>query len=206
MCKAPWQPLSDVYFRPGMGAIAYDPGTLMAASLAASAVGGGFSAMSTLAGGGMAKAAGIAQRTEANYQAAQLNENASQEIAGAQRQAIDAAQRTRLAISTATARAGASGAAPDVGSAVGNTGQLAQRGSYQALMDMFNGQSKASGLENQAAGIRYTGAVDELEGEGKQKASYLAAGGELAGAAGSMASTYGRYAYPMRYGTYGGGL
>lgn len=177
-----------------------DPGTLM---VAATVAGGAIQGMSTLAGGKMAAQAGQMQQSEANYQATQIQQNASQALAGAQRQALDTQQRTNLAISTATARAGASGAAPDVGSAVANTGQLAKRGSYQALMDMFNGQSKATGLENEASGIRYTGSIDELEGEEKEKASYLAAGGEFAGSIGSAAGQYGKMTYPTSRGSAG---
>lgn len=204
MSKAPWQPLCDLYMgRPGVSVIAYDPATLMAG---VTVVGGALSASSTLAGGAAAKQAGQMAQSGANFQADQINQNASQSIASSQRQALDAGQRTRLAISTATARAGASGAAADVGSPVANTGELAQRGSYQALMDMFNGQSKATGLENEAAGIRYTGSIDELEGEEKRSASYLAAGGEFAGSVGSAAGNYGRLTYPTARGSAGASL
>ena len=146
------------------------------------------------------------QQTEANYQAAQLNQNASQALASSQRQALDTTQRTNLAISTATARAGASGAAPDVGSAVANAGELAQRGSYQALTDMFNGQSKATGLENEASGVRYTGDVEEYEGEEKEKASYLAAGGDFLSSIGSAAGSYGKLTFPVSRGSAGANL
>jgi hypothetical protein len=178
-----------------IGISRFDPATLMVgATVAAGAVKG----ISTIAGGKMAAQAGQMQQTEANYQAAQLNQNAAQALASSQRQALDTTQRTNLAISTATARAGASGAAPDVGSAVANTGELAQRGSYQALTDMFNGQSKATGLENEAAGVRYTGDVEAYEGEEKESAAYLAAGGDVLSGIGSGARLYGSVNDPGR--------
>jgi hypothetical protein len=169
---------------PGVGVVAYDPismTTLMVGSMAASAAGGGISALGTLASGSAAK-------TAANFKAAQLRQNASQAIAANQRQALDTEQRTNLAISSATARAGASGVASDTGSPVTNTGAIAQRGSYQAFTQMFNGESTATGLENEAAGDEYTG-------EAQQDASYLAAGGQVASTAGNMMSIYGRYKF-----------
>lgn len=60
MCKAPWQPLSDLYMgRPGTSVIAYDPATLLAATTVA---GGALSAASTLAGGKAAAQAGQMQK------------------------------------------------------------------------------------------------------------------------------------------------
>ncbi len=190
MSKAPWEPLSDLYFGGRMASvIACDPATVL---VGATLAGGAIKGASSLAAGNAAATAGRMQQTEANYQAAQLNNNASQAFASSQRLALDTTQRTNLAISSATARAGASGAAPDVGSTVANTGELAQRGSYQALMDMFNGASKATGLENEAAGVRYTGDVEAYEGEEKKTGSYLAAGGDVLSSIGEATSGYAR--------------
>lgn len=173
----------------GPGSLVCDPGTLMVSSLAASAIGGGISA-------GGALASGTAAKNSATFKAEQLNQNASQAIASNQRQALDTEQRTRLAISSATARAGASGVAADTGSPVTNTGELAQRGSYQALTQMFNGESTATGLYNEAAGDIYSG-------DAAEKASYLAAGGDIASTAGNMMSIYGRYQFPTARGSAG---
>lgn len=165
----------------------FDPLTMTA--MAATAVGGGIKAAGTLASGEAAKDAG-------ELRAGQLRQNASQAIASGQRQMFDTQDRTKQAISTSTARAAASGVAADVGSPLENTGELAQRGGYQALMDMFNGESAASGLRNQAS-------VAEWEGRAKRKASYLAAGADVASTLGSMTSTYGKFAYPTSRGGFG---
>jgi hypothetical protein len=175
----------------------FDPLTM--ASMATTAVAGGISAYGTLAGGAAAKQAGDMQQQEANYQAAQLQQNASQAIASGQRQSLDTALKTRLAISTARANAAGSGVNAGVGSPVEAQGQLAKRGSYNAAMDMFNGKSTATGLLNQAAGVTYSGQAAELSGEEQQSASYLAAAGTLAGSAGSMMKTYGGYKYPQSF-------
>lgn len=181
----------------------FDPVSLTVGSMAMTAAAGGISAAGTLAGGSYAAEAGRMQRQAANAQADQVEQNASQAIASGQRKMFDTQEKTRLAISTARARGAASGVNIAEGAPAEVQGELAERGSYHALMDMFNGESTASGLMNQAAGIRYSGKVAELEGEQKQSASYLAAAGTLAGSAGSMMSTYGKFAYPTTRGSFG---
>jgi hypothetical protein len=116
---------------------------------------------------------------------------------------LDTQEKTRALISSSTARAAASGVNAGVGSPATNAGDIEQRGSYHALMDMFNGASAATGMRNQAAAIRYSGDIAEYEGEAKKDASYLTAAGTLAGSAGSMMSTYGKFAYPTSRGSFG---
>lgn len=176
---------------PGIGVVVFDPVTLTVASLGMTAVGGGLAAASTLAGGNFAKTAGQMQQQGKNFEATQLEDNAGDEIAASQRQMLDTQEKTRLAMSTSRARAGASGVDAGVGSPAENEGELAQRGSYHALMDLWQGQSNATGLLNRAAGTRYSGVLDEMGGEAKQTASELAAAGTLASTGGSMFKTYG---------------
>jgi hypothetical protein len=183
----------------------FDPVTLTVGSLAATAVGGALSASSTLAGGSYARQAGQMQQQAADYQASQLDSNATQAIASSQRQMLDTQMKTRLAISSATARAAGSGVAADTGSPLADVGQLQKRGSYQALMDMWSGQSTATGLQNQAKGVRYTGQMEEISGEEQKEASKLAAMGTLASTAGSMFKTYGAFKYPTAVGRAGAG-
>jgi len=174
-----------------LGRANFDPLTI--ASVAMTGVGAGISAAGTIAGGNAAKQAGLMQQQAANSQAAQVDENAAQAIASGQRRMQDTQQRTRLAISTARAGAGASGVDAGFGSPVTDVGELASRGSYNALMDMFNGASTASGMRNQADAIRYSGTASAIGGEEAQQASMLTAAGTIAGGAGSMLKTY---AYP----------
>jgi len=193
----PMRTICDRYsIVPGRGVCAFDPGTLMIGSMVATAAGGALSASSTLAGGKSAEEAGAAQKAGAYSTAAQIEQNATQAFASGQRKALDTGMKTRLAISTSRARAGASGVDPGFGSPAENEGELAQRGSYHALMDLFNGESEATGLRNQAENVRFSGDLAEIEGQQKRKASKLAALGTLAGTAGSMFSTYGKLKYP----------
>jgi hypothetical protein len=162
-------------------------GPLMALSLGSTAVGTGISAASTIAGG-------AAKQQEANYEAAQLRQNSGADVAGAQRQMFDTQQKTRLAVSKATAQAGASGVNAGVGSPAANTAALVRRGTYQSMMDLWNGQNQATADLNKAASVQYSGTI-------AKQASTLSALGTIAGGAGQMFNTL---MMPYRYAAYGG--
>lgn len=185
------------------GRAAFDPLTLTAITLTATAAAGAMGAAGSIASGNAAQQAGQMQKTAADFQARQIDQNAGQSIASGQRQMFDTQEKTRLAISSATARGAASGIDVAVGSPATNTGEIAQRGSYHALMDMFNGQSAATGMANQATGVRYTGEMAKIGGDTAKQASYLAAGGQIAGAIGSGASRFGAIQYPTSSGRAG---
>ena len=163
----------------------FDPMTMTAVSMGATAVG-------TIAGAGGALSSGAAANEAAQYKAAQLRSNEAGAIASGQRQMFDTQQRTRMAISSSTARAAAGGVNAGVGSPATNVGQLAQRGSYNAAMDLFRGQNEATGLENEARGDIFTGQM-------QQQASDINALATIAGGAGSMAQEWGRYQYPTAF-------
>src|SRR5579884_769857 len=135
---------------PGRGVVVFDPATMTAISLGATAVGAGVSAAGTIAGGNAAQAS-------AGYQAAQLRQNEGGAIASSQQQMFDTQQKARLAASKVAAESGASGTNAGVGSPAATTSAIAQRGSYLATMDLFRGQNQATGLENEAKGALYTG-------------------------------------------------
>lgn len=184
--------------------VCFDPGTaLMAGSLAMSAVGTGIGAMGTIAGGSAARQAGVMQNQADVYQAEQLQMNEPQEIASAQRQMLDTQQRTRMAISTSRASAAGSGVNAGIGSPVTNQGELAARGRYQSMMDLFKGQSEATGTENQRQGVLYSGQAALIGGEEAAQAASYNAAATIAGGGASMLKTYGSYAYPTPSGRAG---
>jgi hypothetical protein len=169
------------------GRVNLDPGTMMlGATMAMTAAGGAASAAGTLAGGNAAKTAGDLMQQ-------QSIQNAAEATASGQRKMLDTQDRTRMAESTITARAAAGGVDAGVGSPASDVGDVAKRGSYHALMDMFNGQSEAVGLLNQGNAEEWTGTV-------KQSQAPLAAAGTLAGSAGSMFQQYGRANWPSTFG------
>jgi hypothetical protein len=154
-------------------------------------LGSAITAASSLAGGGYASEAGQLKQQAANYQAAELRENASAEVAAAQRQALDVNQKADLLRSSAVANAAASGVNAAAGSAVTNQAGIAQRGQYQSALDLNAGQTRATGLLNQAQGVQYTGTIDALAGDEARRASYLSAISTIAGGGASLMRMYG---------------
>lgn len=163
-----------------------DPFTI---SMGMTAVAGAISAGSTIAGGSAANAS-------AQYTAQQLRQNASTEIGAAQRSALDDRRKTAFIESESVARAAANGVNAGVGSPVTNVGEIAQRGEYSALMDLWKGQNAATGDLNKAKAV-------EFEGEAAKDASYLNAASTIAGTGASMLKTYGVSQFQSPKGTAG---
>lgn len=180
-----------------------DPVTLMGASLAMSAVGTGISAAGTIAGGSAAQTAGQMKQAAANSEAEQLTFNAAGELAAAQRRMLDTRLKTSLTQGTLVNKAVGSGFNAGTGSMLNDAGDIGQRGEFQALMDVFQGENAMTGTLNKAEATRYGGKVDAWAGEQAKDASYLAAAGTIAGGAGSMLKTYGAYKYPTAARAYG---
>ena len=173
-----------------------DPVTMMGASMALTAVSGGLSAASTIAGGSAAEEAGRIKQQAMYRQATQEEINAAGELASSQRKMFDTRLKTKLAASTLTARAAGSGFDASAGSMLTDAGDIEQRGEFQALMDIFNGKSAFTSLNNKAAGDRVTGDAEAWAGREAKDASFLSAAGTIAGTAGSMFKTYGTFKYP----------
>jgi hypothetical protein len=152
----------------------FDPITMTALTVA----GGALAAGGTIMGGQAAK-------SSAYFTAAQEDQAAQESRAASQRDALEKGRQTGLVLSKLQARAAASGggaADPGVQTIAGN---IAGRGEYESLMDMYKGENRARGLEDAAIGERATG-------DAKLNASYLSAAGTLIGSAGSAYRTYNR--------------
>jgi hypothetical protein len=157
-------------------------------------VSAGLTAANTIAGGNFAAESGAMKQTLANFQADQDIESAAGDVAAAQRQAIGVSQKANLQRSSAVASAAAGGVDAGTGSALTNQAEIASRGSYQAGMDLWQGQSRATALLNQAAGKQYAGDSDLLGGEEAQRAADLSAASTIAGGGASVLRMYGRAA------------
>ncbi len=155
-------------------------------------VGAGVGAAGTIMGGNAAAAAGKSQQDAANFQAAQQEQAAAESRAAAQRVALDKGRETRLLESKLITTAAASGASPDGTNVQNLAGNIAARGEYESLLEMYKGENKARGLMDAAAGTRMSGAAAAAEGEAKQNASYLSAAGTIIGSGGSAYRTYNR--------------
>lgn len=89
---------------------------------------------------------------DANATAEQQREAAARSVAIGQRQALEERRNARLLESALQARAGGGGLDPTV---VKLSSQIAGEGEYRALAALYEGESGAIGLENQAtAGLR----------------------------------------------------
>lgn len=147
---------------------------------AVSASAGTISAISAVAGlAGTAISAfgqmqqGKAAQQNANYQAAQMEQQATQAKASSQRQAMEHQRQTSLVQSTLQARAAASGGGADDDTVVKLGSDIAGRGEEQALMDLYNGENTARGLDDSAAAKR-------VSGQAAQQGAQLSAYGTIA--------------------------
>ena len=128
-------------------------------------------------------AAGTAQKSAANYQAQQREQQAMESRAAAQRTSMEHQRQTELMQSKLQANAAASGAGAADPTVVKLGEDIASRGEYQSLMDMYQGENRARGLQDQAT-------ADRLSGKAAQTGSYFSAAGTIASGAGSFLSKY----------------
>lgn len=164
----------------------HDPVTMTVATVASGALAAG----GTIMGGNAAAQAGQSARGAQYFKAAQEDQAAQESRAASQRVALDKQHQTDLALSTLQARAAAGGGSASDPGVINLAQNIAGRGEYQSLMDMYTGENRARGIEDQAMGSRMTGDAAAAEGDAKRTASYLSAAGTLVGSAGSAYKTY----------------
>lgn len=164
----------------------HDPITMTVATVAS----GALQAAGTLAGGAAAADAGQRARSAQYFKAAQEEQAAQESRAASQRVALDKDRQSRLLQSTLQANAAASGGGAADPTVVGLGQDIAGRGEYQSLMDLYTGENRGRGLEDAAMSSRMSGDAAAAEGDAKRKASYLSAAGTLIGSAGSAYRTY----------------
>jgi hypothetical protein len=142
--------------------------------------------------------AGQAQKRQAQaaqqakeYEAAQAEVNAGQEMAAAQRRALDERRRATMLASRALAVGAASGAGTS-GSVEEIISDIAGEGSYRAALQIYGGEDRARRLQAGAAGARYEG--DSLASFGRSQAtgSYIGALGRGISGGYSLYDKYGR--------------
>lgn len=141
-------------------------------ALAATAIGGVVSAMGTLAAGADAKEA-------AYFKAAQEEQQAQESRAASQRSAMESRRQAQLAISKIQANSAAGGSLASSGNPLQISENVAARGEYQALADMYKGENRARGLEDTAMGSRMTGDAAERGATYKAFGTLLSTGGSM---------------------------
>jgi hypothetical protein len=104
-------------------------------------------------------AAGAAEKNAADFEAAQMDQKAKEEVAASQRDAIAKRREGAILNSRAQALAAASGggAGTDAPTIVKLMGQTAGEADYNAQTAMYGGYSRAAGLRDSAKARRASG-------------------------------------------------
>jgi hypothetical protein len=113
---------------------------------------------------------------DASFQAAQLEQNAGQERAASQRQAIEQRRQARLTNSRIQALAGGGGLDPTV---VDLSANIAGEGELRALTALYTGEERARGNEMNAQGARIAGKNAERASRVKAISSVLSSGSSM---------------------------
>lgn len=118
-------------------------------------------AVAAIGGAGISAAGSIQQGNQArrlgNYQAAQLNQQAGQDQATAQRVAEGQKLQADLAASRAKTLIGAGGGKISDPTVVDILGDIQGQGEYNSMSALFNGTERANNANDQAAAARYSG-------------------------------------------------
>lgn len=158
--------------------VLHDFGT---AGLVAGIIGSVVSAGGSLLGGSQDNAAAQAQAQAQEIQAQQLAQNAGQERAAAQQNAIEERRKARLARSRNEAVAAASGGSASDPTVLAINEGLAGQGEYNALTALYQGEARAQGLEADAAAARYSAKQARRAGRSAQAGSVFGATTSLLG-------------------------
>lgn len=127
---------------------------------------------------------GAAQDGAAQFRAAQLEQQAGQERASAQRTAMEARRRAKLAASRAQALSASSGAGALDPTVLKLMSGIAGEGELAADNALYQGEERAIGLQTSAAANRYEGSQARRAGEIRANTSIL---GGVASAAQGLA-------------------
>lgn len=139
------------------------------------------SAVGTIANASAMSAQAGAEQTAANYKADMENRQAMEQRAAAQRSALDQRKKTALVQSRLQADAAASGGGATDPTILKLGSDIAGQGEYNALSEIYSGESRATGLENQGALDRYSGAARASSLQSRSFSTILGGLGGLAG-------------------------
>jgi len=119
-----------------------------------------------------------AEQANAEFQGKQLEQQAGQTRATAQRQGLEDQRQARLANSRIQALAGGGGGDESV---MDLTGKIAGEGEYAALTSMYQGEEGALGREGQAASLRFQGQAARTAANYKSASTILSTGSSMFG-------------------------
>lgn len=152
-------------------ALLNDPQLMSRIGSGLEAAGSAYTAVSHLEFGKQAQQA-------AEFQAAQLRQNAGQAKASAQHQAEDIDRQTQLITSRALAVAGATGGASDPG-VVSLIAQTASEGAYRRAVAIYGGDTSARAMELQAEAKQFEGASTNANEQKKAMAQSVYGGANM---------------------------
>lgn len=172
-------------------------------------------ALSSLAAGGVAAVGSIAageaqadylqqqghaQQQAAEFEAKQLDINAKNEQATAQRQMLQLRRQKKLALSSLQARAAGSGFTATDPTSLSIADEIEKYGTYQEQAAMYGGRQAATDLNLSAAGRRFSGsqALNNAYTQASltQGNSMFSAAGSILGGISGFADRYGRRTPP----------
>ncbi len=172
------------------------PGTLIGAAGLALQAGGALSAYSA------AQKAAAARRATSEFEAEQLEQNATQSIATANRAMFETERQGAYTASRAQAVAAASGGSATDPTVINTIATLAGETAYRKSVDLYQGEEKARQLRLSAQATRLTGEIGAEANINQGNAALIQA---AAGIASTVARNY-WYAGPSTmYSRYGNG-
>lgn len=145
-----------------------------------------------LVAGDYYKQAGIAARAAADYRADALESGASDVRGAAQQRAHFTRREGRFAKSRALAAAAASGGGATDPTVVKILSEIEGQSEYEALSDLYSGESQAYALEQEAEATRYGGRLSEYTGRLRRSLLRQQALNTIASGAMTLASRYGQ--------------
>jgi hypothetical protein len=127
-----------------------------------------------------AKKAAKARKAAAEFEAQQLEQNAGQSVAAAQRQAFETQRTGAYVESRARALAAASGGSATDPTVVNNIAALAGETAYRKSLDLYQGEERARQLRLSASAARVTGDIGAAASMGQGQAAVIQAGSGIA--------------------------
>lgn len=125
------------------------------------------------------------------FEAAQLEQNAGQQIAAAQRKALEERRRATLVASRALAVSAASGSGASDPTVEKIISDIAGEGAYRAGLQLYEGEDIASRLRSGAQASRFEGESIMQYGRERARAANVSAFGSLFSGGASLYTKYG---------------
>lgn len=163
---------------------------MAAIGLIAGLIGGGFTLAGSQIAADAARKQGAAEQQTAYYNAGMEQRSAMAERAGGQRKAFEQRRQEQLVQSSLQAKAAASGGSATDPTVTALASQITGESEFRALGDMWSGETRARGLEDQAGLDKWVGDVKRDQGELRAQGLILGGYGGMLGSLGGAFSKF----------------